>query len=232
MAKRRPTSRGSAAESKALEPDDAFLARLVELSTWAGTNRQTLIVFGVVLAALVGGVIYYVRFTATLEERAAHELEQIEQAVQIGDATTARAQLAQFLEQFGSTEAAAEGRLVLAQLHLTSGQIQEALSVLNDGNTSVRHPLGLQLEILRAKTLEAAGNPAEAERAYLRAADAADLQFIRIDALADAARIRTSQGNPTGAAELYTRILQDLPEGHPDRGLFEMRLAEANTQAS
>jgi predicted negative regulator of RcsB-dependent stress response len=230
MAKRRPTSRRSANDSKALEPDDAFITRLVEFSTWATTNRQTLIIFGVVLAALVGGVVYYVRFSATLEDQAALEIERIEQQMQAGDSTAVRAQLGQFLERFGGTSSAAEARLVLAQLHLTSGQVQDALSVLEDSDTSVRNPLGLQLEVLRAKALEAAGRPADAERAYLRAADAADLRFVRVTALADAARIRMDLGNAGGAAELYQRILSDLPDGHPDRALYEMRLAEAETR--
>jgi predicted negative regulator of RcsB-dependent stress response len=231
MAKRRPISRRSADHSKALEPDDAFVTRLVEFSTWARSNRQTLIIFGVVLVTLIGGIVYYVRFSATLEEQAAVEIERIEQQMQAGDVATARSQLSQFLDRYGGTDSAAEARLILAQLHLTSGQVQEALSVLEGSDTSVRNPLGLQLEVLRAKTFEAAGRPTDAERAYLRAADAADLQFVRVDALADAARIRMSLGNPAGAADLYERILSDLPEGHPDRGVYQMRLAEAEVQA-
>jgi predicted negative regulator of RcsB-dependent stress response len=231
MAKRRPKSRRSADHSKALEPDDAFVTRLVEFSTWARSNRQTLIIFGVVLVTLIGGIVYYVRFSATLEEQAAVEIERIEQQMQAGDVATARSQLSQFLDRYGGTDSAAEARLILAQLHLTSGQVQEALSVLEGSDTSVRNPLGLQLEVLRAKTFEAAGRPTDAERAYLRAADAADLQFVRVDALADAARIRMSLGNPAGAADLYERILSDLPEGHPDRGVYQMRLAEAEVQA-
>jgi tetratricopeptide (TPR) repeat protein len=231
MAKRRTTSRPSTGSTKATEPDDAFIARLVELSTWAMSNRQTLIIFGVVLAAIVGGVVYYVNFTETLESQAALEIEQIEQSMQMGDASASRAQLAQFLERYGGTDSAAEARMVLAQLHLNAGQAQEALSVLEGADVSVRRPMGLQLEILRGKTHEAAGNPEEAERAYLRAADAAEIQFIRIEALDDAARVRTSLGNPSGAAQLYQRILDDLPEVHPDRGLYEMRLAEANAEA-
>lgn len=231
MAKRRTTSRPSAGSTKVTEPDDAFIAKLVELSTWATSNRQTLIIFGVVLAAVVGGVIYYVNFTETLESQAALEIEQIEQGMQMGDANTTRAQLQQFLERYGGTESAAEARMVLAQLQLNAGQAQEALSVLEAADVSVRQPMGLQLEILLAKAYEAAGNPEQAEQSYLRAAEAAEIEFIRLEALDDAARVRMSLGNPSGAAQLYQRILDGLPEIHPDRGLYEMRLAEANAEA-
>ena len=60
----------------------------------------------------------------------------------------------------------------------------------------------------------------------LRLADRSELDFQIRDALAAAARIRGSQGDAAGAAELYRRILGALDENAPERGMFEMRLAE------
>lgn len=230
MAKRHPSSRRGG-RSKEQEPDDVFIARLVELSTWAKANSQTLVLFGVVLAVIVGGIVYYVRFQRTLEDQALLQLEQLQQTAQVGEAAAARSEVSQFLERFGGTDAAGEARLLLASLHLQDGQYDQAIQVLNESGISPNEPLGVQLETLRAKALEAAGRQDEAEETYLRVADAAELEFQRVDALADAARVRASRDDHAGAAELYERILDDLDETHPERGIYEMRLAEMRALA-
>lgn len=231
MAQRHPSSRRGG-ESKGHEPDDVFIARLVEFTTWAKANSQTLVLFGVVLAVIVGGVLYYVNFQRTLENQAVMQLEQLQQTVNAGEPAAARAELSQFLERFGGTPAAGEARLMLAELHIRDGRYDEAIQVLEASGIALGEPLGIQMETLRAKALEAAGRMEEAERTYLRVADAAELDFQRVGALADAARVRTAQEDHSGAAELYQRILDSLEETDPDRGLYEMRLAEARAAAS
>ena len=47
------------------------------------------------------------------------------------------------------------------------------------------------------------------------------------EALERAAGLRMTRGNAAGAIELYDRALKTLPEGSPDRGVYEMRIAEA-----
>ena len=61
---------------------------------------------------------------------------------------------------------------------------------------------------------------------YLRIADRSDLDFQVRDALAAAARIRRTQGDPEGAVALYERLLDRLGEDDPQRGLYEMRIEE------
>jgi predicted negative regulator of RcsB-dependent stress response len=229
MAQRHASSRRRGGEHKNVEVDDLFIARLVELTSWAGANRQTLLVFGVVVAVIVAGILYYVNFNRTLEEQASIQIEQIEQTIAMGDPGAARAQLSQFLDRFGGTPSAPEARLALAHLHLRDGQIEQTIDVLEASEASLRHPLGLQMELLKGKAFEAAGRLEDAESAFLRVAGESELQFVRVDALAAAARVRAARGNPAGAAELYQRVVDDLPEGHPDRGFFQMRTAEART---
>lgn len=232
MAQRHPSSRRRGrGDSKDAEPDDVFIARLVEFSTWAKANTQTLVLFGVVLAVIVGGVFYYVNFRRTLEDQALIQLEQIQQTVRAGEPAAARAEVSQFLQRFEGTNAADEARLLLAGLHVQDGQYDEAIRVLDESGISLREPMGVQMETLRAKALEAAGREEEAESAYLRVADAAELDFQRIAALEDAARVRIAGEDYEGAAELYERILDGLEETHPDRGSYEMRLAEIRAAA-
>ena len=47
-----------------------------------------------------------------------------------------------------------------------------------------------------------------------------------------AARIRADQGDASGAVELYERILADIDENSPDRGLLEMRIQELRSAAN
>jgi len=230
MAKRHPTSRRRPAQERH-EPDDVFVAKVFELSTWARKNSQTLILFGIVLALVLGGVVYYVDYRATLNQQAVGELEQVQQTLGMGDLETAKAQLTRFLERFSGTPLAPEARLLLGQVYLASEQPDQAASVLEAASGS-SDPLAVQLTALLGKAYEQAGRWEDAERAYLRAADQAELPFQRHEALGDAARTRSRTGDHAGAAELYRRILDEIEEDHPERGLYEMRLAEAETAAT
>ena len=74
-----------------------------------------------------------------------------------------------------------------------------------------------------AAAYEEAASWDQAEFVYLRVADEAELSFQVREALTDAARIRMARGDRAGAIELYDRILDDLEETDPSRGLYEMR---------
>lgn len=225
MAKRHP-SRRRFAQQQPEDPDDLFVARVVEFTTWAKKNNQTLILLGVVLAVLGWGIVYYVGFRNTQMEEASIELETIQNTVAFGDALTARAELATFLERRAGSSPAGEARLLLAQLHLDDGQALQAITVLEAGESSLRVPVGVQIQTLLAKAHEAAGQLDVAEQIYLRVAEGAELDFERLEALDDAARLRATQGNWGGAAELYQQLLDTIDETAPNRGLYELRLAE------
>ncbi len=116
--------------------------------------------------------------------------------------------------------------MLLGELYLAGNEAEQALAVLEPMAESPREPLELQAASLLAAAYEQEGRWADAEATYLRIADRSELDFQVRDALAAAARIRAAQGNATGAAELYRRILDGLDEDALDRGIWEMRLAE------
>lgn len=229
----RHSSRGGDRHEKGTKgtADDAFVARVFEASTWAEKNTQTLILLGIVLLVLGGGVFYWLSYRSNLTETAGVQLEQIRQMTQMGDPETARAELDQFIETFGGTPYAAEARLALAELHLQADRPEEAVAVLSESDVSLREPIGVQLAVLHGKALEAAGRLEEAEEAYLEVAERAELEFQRIEALADAARVRESTGDLDGAVALYERLLDEMEPGDGDYGLYQMRLAEARARA-
>jgi predicted negative regulator of RcsB-dependent stress response len=229
MAKRYKTTR------RVREPegpaDDVFVARVFEASTWAQKNSQMLILAGITLVLLLGGAIYFASYRRDLNRQAIAELERVQNVVAATVPTEAEAELNRYMERFGGTRHAAEAELLLAQLQLRGGNAAQAVVTLEDFPRSGNDPLALQARTLLGKAHEELGQYDEAEREYMAVADAAELDFERRDALADAARARSRRGDHAGSAELYRQILEGLDEAHYERGLFEMRLAEEEAGA-
>jgi predicted negative regulator of RcsB-dependent stress response len=228
MAKRQPGSRRRTPE----HDDDAFVAKVFELSTWARKNSQVLILFGVVLVLVVAGIVYYANYRERMGVMAVEELETIQQLVGTGDTDAARVRLAQYIERFEGTPTAVEARMLLARMYLQTGDAGQAIDVLDDAGVGLREPMGPELAVMLARAYEERGEPQEAEQIYLRVADGAPLDFQAEEALADAARVRQLQGDAAGAIELYERLLERLELGDPERGRIQMRLAEARAQAA
>ena len=222
---RRHTSTRPARLSGPSDPDDVFLDNTLALSTWAQRNRQSLILIGLAVAAVVAGALYYINYRGAHLQRAALELERVQQGAASGDATIAKAELAQYVVSFGNTPYGDAARLRLGELYLESDQAEQAATVLADA-ADVSEPLGLQAAVLLAKAHEEQGQLDEAERLFLRVADRAELDFQVRDALEGAARRRTLQGDPAGAVRLYERILDTIAEDAPERGIYEMRVGE------
>lgn len=208
--------------------DDVFVARILEAGNWLKANQQAVTVGVVVLAIAVASLLYYRNYRTTLAEQAANELEQIHQSVALGDTEGAKNALMVWVDRFGGTPYAGEARMLLGELYLSGNDADQALVVLEPMAQSPREPLELQAASLLGAAYEQEGRWADAEATYLRIAERAELDFQVRDALANAARIRASQGNPAGAAELYRRILGLLDEDAPERGTWEMRLAEVS----
>ena len=182
------------------------------------------------LVILLASGLYYRNYRATLAEQAANQLEQIHSSVALGDREGARNALIVYVDRFGGTPYAGEARMLLGELYLASNDADQALVVLEPMAESPREPLEMQAASLLAAAYEQEGRIADAEATYLRIADRSELDFQVRDALAAAARIRATQGNTQGAAELYRRILDGLEENAPDRGTWEMRLAEVQNR--
>ena len=144
-----------------------------------------------------------------------------------GDQTGVQADLQVYLERFGSTSSAGEARLTLGQVTADLGDLDAAVEVLEPIAGDVGSPLGAQAAALLAAISEDAGNLQAAEGLYERLADRARLSFLVRDALADEARLRAAQGDHEAAVDLYDRLLEEMDEGDPDRGVVEMRRAEA-----
>ena len=206
--------------------EDEVLARVLETGIWFKSHQQTVIIGIVVLVVAVASLLYYRSYRGSLTDQASTQLEEIHSQASTGDVNGARDALILYLDRFGSTAYAGEARMLLGEIYLSEGKSEQALVTLEPMAEAPREPLELQAALLLGAAYEQEGRSADAEATYLRVADRSELDFQIRDALAAAARIRASQGNAAGAAELYRRILDGLDENSPDRGMWEMRLAE------
>ena len=230
MAKRHP--RATQSKRNQGEPDDVFIARILEIGQWARANQQVMTVLAVLAVIGVAGLLYYVNYRSSLNAQAAQQLEGVYQSLAVSDPQGAQDQLVVFLERFDGTAYEGEARLLLGELYLENGQPQQAQAVLEPISRRPSKPIEMQAAMLLGKAYEQDGRWAEAERVYLEVADRSDLEFQIIDALAAAARIRAENDDPQGAVALYERVLSRLQENDPARGLFQMRIAELRAQAN
>ncbi|MGD8319098.1 MAG: tetratricopeptide repeat protein [Gemmatimonadota bacterium] len=225
MTKRHPGQRRLSREHQEHE-DDIFVAKILEISNWLRSNQQAVTVLVVILVLGVAAGLYYFNYRKSLVTQAANQLEQIHQTVALQDREGAKQQLKVFLDRFGGTPYAGEARMLLGELYLDGNDPQQAQAVLEPIAQSPRDPLELQAASLLAAAYEQEKRWSDAEATYLRIADRSELDFQIRDALASAARIRAQEGNRQGAEELYQRILDGLDQNDPQRGLYEMRIAE------
>ena len=208
------------------DQDDAFVGGVIDFSEWARTHRQALTLIGVAIGLLVAGGLYYVNFQRGLRIQAVNRLESIHQTISISAFEDAKAQLSTFLDSFEGTDQAREAVILLGRLHLESGDAAVAISVLERAGLSFRDPIGIQANSLLARAYEHQGRWPDAEDTYLEVADRAEFEFVIRAALNSAARARRRQQDLDGAAELYERILETFENDDPERGLYELRLAE------
>lgn len=231
MSKRHPGARKAKQASQAA-PDDVFVAKVLHAGKWAEANQQLVTVLIVVVAIAFAGFLYYRSYRRSLTEQAAQQLEVVYQSVAIQDVEGAIGQLVTFLERFSGTPYEGEARLLLGDLYLRSDRAEQSQAVLEPLGAASRSPIELQGASLLAAAYEDLGRSDQAEATYLRIADRSDMDFQVRNALAAAARIRADRGDLTGAVELYERALEDLDPDAPERGLYEMRIAEIRAATS
>lgn len=212
---------------KSEEPEDAFVARMMEVGMWARQHMTALLLGGGILAVAVLLTAYYVNYQRTLEARATTRLTELRQVTQSGNRPLAIRDLETFISRFGSTHAAAEGRLILASLQLQEGIPEAAAETVRRLAGDVDTPVGTNAAFLLAATQEQRDLVDEAIDTYLRIGEAARFDFERRRALENAARLSLNQDDTAAAVAFLERIVNGMESGDPERSYYQMLLAEA-----
>jgi tetratricopeptide (TPR) repeat protein len=198
---------------------EPFLERVLE---WTKAHRQitswsvTVLVVGVVL------IIWTVSSTRRSEAIAGRQLQGARYALDNQNLPLAASELARLMENYSSTNAAAEGRLLLAQVRLLQGQSQQAVDLLRDFAPSAGAAFRAQAYELLAAAYENLGKAREAAQAYQAGAEHARMDFLKAQLLSDAGRAWAAAGDTGKAVAAYRRIVDELPK--------EMAVTEAKVR--
>ena len=215
------------------DSDDAFTARALEFTDWARKNIRLIVGVVVALTVIVGGLLYYRMYRAAREERAAVEFANVEQTAASGNIALAQRDLEAYVRRYEGTSYGDEASLALAQLYLSQDSAAKAVQVLEGATDKVDDSVvGPQMALLLAAAQQGANQADAAIQTYLSVADEAELEMYQVQALQNAAILRSEQGDFAGSAELYRRLVEMQEEGSLDRQLYEMRLAEAEARAA
>lgn len=212
-------------------PDDAFVATIKRIIDWGQQNRRQVTIGGAVVLVIAAVAAWMIVQQRSLETTAQSRLAEVQQSVAGGNPQLAIRDLESFLDTFGSTEAADQARLMLADLLVGEQRPEEAIEALGDLPQRLDDPFGLAAARLHASALESLQRYDDAVRAYRRIAEAARFPYQRREALADAARIQLQHGDPHQAVALLERVLDTFDADEGARGYFEMWLAEARGRA-
>lgn len=225
---RHPTARR--VSRPAPSEEDAFVHGVLESTVWAKQNARTLIIAAVVVVALIVGFFFYRGFSNAKEAGATSALNDLRATVGAGNVQLALRDGETLLAQYGGTEAAREARLLVAQIHMQAGQPAEAVDVLAPLGGDLDAPLGFNAGMLLAAAHEAAGQTEQAIQVYNRVGANGRFVYQQVAGYESAARVQEAAGDHDAAMASYERILTVLDENAPQRGVYEMRLAELRTR--
>lgn len=179
--------------------------------TWVNTHRQLSYWIGTVL--VVGAVLFVWQLSTKRrsEEIASRELQGARFAFENQNLPLAASELARVIENYSGTNAAEEGRLLLANVRLLQGQPQQGVEVLRDYAPGAGRAYRSQAYGLLGAAFENLGRFREAAEAYENGAAAARLDFQKAQMLSDAGRAWTSAADTTKAVQVYQRLVEELP---------------------
>jgi tetratricopeptide (TPR) repeat protein len=188
---------------------EPFLERALE---WTKAHKRA--TSWVVTALVVGAVLFVwtVSSNRRSETIAGRQLQGARYAFENQNLPLAASELARIVENYSGTNAAAEGRLLLAQVRLLQGQPQQAVEVLRDFAPSAGAAFRAQAYGLLGAAYENLGRPREAAEAYETGAGRARLNFLKAQMLSDAGRAWAVAGDTAKAVAVYRRIVKELPK--------------------
>jgi TolA-binding protein len=187
--------------------------RAAALVTRLKANRQLLT--GVLVAtALVILVAWFMVESGRRKEAAAMQLLESGWSLQDqGNLPQASTEYQRVVDTYRGTDAAMQATLALNQVRMESEQAQLAVDGLREFlASSPPAPYAAAANRLLGLALEDAGEPAEAGAAFQSAADLADQDFLKAEALLAAGRAWRAAGNTEEAITALRRVVSEFAE--------------------
>ena len=177
---------------------------------WVNAHRQLSYWIGTILVVAAALFVWQLSTRRRSEEIASRELQGARFAFENQNLPLAASELARVIENYSGTNAAEEGRLLLANVRLLQGQAPQAVEVLRDYAPKAGRAFRSQAYGLLAAAYENTGRFREAAEAYENASTAGRLDFQRAQMLSEAGRAWTMSGDTARAIAAYKRIVKDF----------------------
>jgi tetratricopeptide (TPR) repeat protein len=179
---------------------------------WFNAHRQLTYWIGAIVAVAAVLFVWQLSTRRRSEDIASRELQGARYAYENQNLPLAASELARIVENYSGTNAAAEGRLLLANVRLQQGQPQQAIAVLQDWAPGAGRAFRAPAYGLLAAAHENMGRFREAAEAYEKGSVAARLDFMKAQMLSDAGRAWTAAADTAKAIADYRRIVKEFPK--------------------
>lgn len=199
------TTTGAAPGAKRPDLGDRLLA-------WANAHRKLVSWIGVILVVAAALFLWTLSTRRKAEEIAGRSLAGARFAFENQNLPLAASELAKLIAEYSGTNAAQEGRLLLANVRLMQAQPQQAVAVLKDYAGGAARVYQSQAYGLLGAAYENMNRPREAADAYEKGSAAAQLDFFRAQQLVDAGRAWVAAGDTAKAIGDYQRVVKDFPK--------------------
>jgi outer membrane protein assembly factor BamD (BamD/ComL family) len=188
-------------------------------------QRPLLIAAGVI--ALAGIVVWFMLASGKRKEQfAARSLNQARAAAEAGNLPLASSELQRLITTYKGTDAAQEAVIALNQVRMINGQSELAAVGLKEFVAT--QPAAQYLAPaygLMGAALENAKRWGEAGDAYTKAADAAEVPYLKATYLVDAGRAYREGGRAAEATKAYRTVMEKYADS-PSFTEAQVRLAE------
>jgi tetratricopeptide (TPR) repeat protein len=192
---------------------------------WHERQNQVIAGAGAVAVVALGAWFMYTSGHRK-EEFAQRQLTRAREIAESGNLAQASSDLQKIITTYSGTDAASEALLTLNEVRMVNGQGELAILGLRDflkTNPAKRYIAPAQA--LLGSALENAKKPVEAAQAYLAAADAANLDYLKAGYLIEAGRALVAGGKKDQAIDAYRKVVKEMPKT-PGFTEASVRLAE------
>lgn len=200
---------GNRGHGTPVDTEDRVMASVERASGWAAEN-QRLVTLALVAVLALGAIGFiYLNYQQDVRDRAAVRLDEIRMASRGAPPEQIRAELAAYVDQFGSAPQADEARVFLADIELGRGAPDAAIDLLSDVADPAGGPLQYNAAMMLAVAHEQRGDLATATGLYERLAREARHGYQRQRARAARARLHTYAGEYAEAEAIYAELAAD-----------------------
>ena len=201
----KPGSKPNTAAAPLAPKGPVFADRVV---AWVKAHRQIASWAGTIVVIAAALFVWTQLTKQRAEDIASRSLAGARFAFDNQNLPLAASELAKVIEDYSGTNAAQQGRLLLANVRLLQGQPQQAVTVLKDYAPGAGRAYRAQAFSLLGAAYENMGRTREAAATYEVGSAAARLDFLKAQLLADAGRAWTTAGDTTRAVAAYRSIVQ------------------------